>query len=70
MTIDPETLFSHTPDVEMLVHYEGLLDSWNTQIENVIDEAPDQKLDSNNAGPHTELEYWRSRNQRLISIAE
>lgn len=54
----------------MLTHYENLLSEWNKQIEDVIEETPDSRWESNDAGPHTELEYWRTRNQRLTSIAE
>ncbi|CAG9316033.1 unnamed protein product [Blepharisma stoltei] len=58
-------------DNEVLVsYYEKLLDEWIQQIEAYVEESTESRWESNEAGPHTELEYWRSRNQKLTSINE
>jgi len=55
---------------ELVSHYESLLEDWCKQIEEYLEETPDGRWDGNEAGPHTELEYWRGRLQRLTSITE
>lgn len=46
------------------------MSEWIQQIEEYVEESPESRWESNDAGPHTELEHWRARNQRLTSINE
>jgi dynein heavy chain len=55
---------------KVVAHYEKLMEEWIQQIEEYVEESPDGRWESNDAGPHTELEYWRGRNQKLTSINE
>ena len=57
-------------DDKIMNHFEGLLAEWNQHIERYLDEGTESKTDSNDSGPRTELEHWRSRNQKLTSISE
>ena len=53
-----------------VAHYEKLMQDWINEIENYVEEGNETKWESNDLGPRTELDYWRSRNQRLTSINE
>eukprot|EP01033_Poteriospumella_lacustris_P002475 gene2475-1807_t len=57
------------PPVDAIDHFEGLLTEWCNQIERYLAQ-PAQNVDSEDVGPRGELEYWRSRMQRLTSITE
>ena len=50
--------------------YEKILADWTEKIEEFVEEGSENKWDSNDAGPRTELEHWRTRNQKLTSISE
>jgi dynein heavy chain, axonemal len=50
-------------------HFEVLLNEWCNQIERYLNQ-PAQNNDTDDVGPRGELEYWRSRMQKLTSITE
>lgn len=54
----------------LVSHYEKLMDDWITSISGYIEENSKTRVENTDSGPHTELEYWRARNQRLTSINE
>jgi dynein heavy chain len=54
----------------MVGHYVDLLDEWCLQTESYLEEGAHRQWESPDAGPDTELEYWRRRMQRLLSITE
>lgn len=63
--------------VEAVEHLEQLLNEWCTQIERYLDQPSNSSNSINNdgnstedVGPRGELEYWRSRMQKLTSITE
>jgi dynein heavy chain len=60
----------YSNDERRLTHCENIAEDWINVIERIIDAAPDARWERNESGPHTELEYWRSRNQKLTSISE
>ena len=58
---------------EIVQHFESLLDQWCRQIEAYLEESLDSQQRSregSDPGPRSELEYWRSRTQRITSITE
>lgn len=54
----------------LVAHYEKLMDEWINNINGYIEENSKTRVENTDSGPHTELEYWRARNQRLTSINE
>ena len=61
---------STSSDWDMVGHYVDLLDEWCLQTESYLEEGAHRQWESPDAGPDTELEYWRRRMQRLLSITE
>ncbi|KFH02717.1 putative dynein gamma chain, flagellar outer arm [Toxoplasma gondii VAND] len=55
---------------EVVLHFENLLEDWCRQIERFLETSLDQSHELPDAGPRSEIEYWRSRMQRLNSIIE
>eukprot|EP01040_Poterioochromonas_malhamensis_P004773 gene4773-5123_t len=50
-------------------HFESLLNEWCNQIEKYLNQTSPSG-DTDDVGPRGELEYWRSRMQKLTSITE
>lgn len=48
----------------------NLLQDWCRNIEHYLDDSDRTRWETPDSGPDTELEYWRSRMQRLTSITE
>lgn len=63
-----EALQFAASDADYVAHYEGLIAEWIKLIEEYLEETSEGRWENSDAGPHTELEYWRGRNQRLTSI--
>eukprot|EP00949_MAST-11_sp_MAST-11-sp1_P002825 g2825.t1 len=59
-----------TDDWDMVGHFVDLLAQWCVQVENYLDDGGQRQWEGPDAGPDTELEYWRRRMQRLTSITE
>lgn len=57
-------------DAEALMHFAELLESWCDCTEQFLDETEQARAENGEAGPETELEYWRRRMQQLTSITE
>ena len=59
-------------DPAIIQQFEKLLDDWCTKIESYLVEAAEagESAMSNDAGPMSELDYWRRRMQRLTNITE
>jgi dynein heavy chain len=56
---------------EAVDHFEMLLNEWCNQIEKFLDQPSQLNGDVlEDVGPRGELEYWRSRMQKLTSITE
>lgn len=56
-------------DTAVVVHCVNLLQEWCSGIEQYLEES-DRRWEHQDSGPDTELEYWRTRMQRLTSITE
>lgn len=56
---------------ELVTKYEGLLENWCRQIEQYLEETlENQQKDNGDNGPRTELDFWRTRLQKITSITE
>ena len=60
----------NTSDWEMIAHFVDLLEDWCKDTEKYLDDNAGRQWETQDAGPGTELEYWRRRMQRLTSITE
>jgi len=54
----------------MIAHFVDLLEDWCRDTEKYLDDNAGRQWETQDAGPGTELEYWRRRMQRLTSITE
>ena len=54
-------------DTELVIHYEGLVESWTSNIENILIEKPKETDD---ADPTSEYDFWRKRATSLDSVFE
>eukprot|EP00002_Diphylleia_rotans_P028875 TRINITY_DN5840_c0_g1_i3.p1 TRINITY_DN5840_c0_g1~~TRINITY_DN5840_c0_g1_i3.p1 ORF type:complete len:4482 (-),score=987.95 TRINITY_DN5840_c0_g1_i3:157-13602(-) len=57
-------------DPEILMHYEGILEDWCKQMERLVTESDIGRKESEDAGPNTELDYWKTRLSKFNSIME
>ena len=57
-------------DAALVAHFEGLLEEWCDHIEGYLESSMKEQYDSGNQGPLSEIEYWRRRMQKLMSITE
>ncbi|CAJ1345300.1 unnamed protein product [Effrenium voratum] len=56
---------------ELVTKYGQLLEVWCRQIEQYLETTLEgQQKDSGDAGPRTELDFWRNRLQKITSITE
>ncbi|GBG28853.1 Dynein heavy chain 5, axonemal [Hondaea fermentalgiana] len=55
---------------EVAVHFVDLLSNWCEKVESFLEDEDQTKRDAGEKGPISELEYWRRRTQRLMSITE
>ena len=53
-----------------LVHYEGVLTEWSTQIQGLLESSATPKYNTTEPGPMTELDFWRRRMQKLTNVIE
>jgi hypothetical protein len=47
--------------LQLVAHYEDVLTNWCEQTEQLLQETDDAREEADNAGPDTELLYWRER---------
>jgi dynein heavy chain len=57
---------------DLVQKYEELLETWCRQIEQYLEDQTleGQQREPNDAGPRTELDFWRGRLQKITSITE
>lgn len=48
----------------MIAHFVDLLEDWCRDTEKYLDDNAGRQWETQDAGPGTELEYWRRRMQR------
>eukprot|EP01029_Cantina_marsupialis_P009141 TRINITY_DN2137_c0_g3_i1.p1 TRINITY_DN2137_c0_g3~~TRINITY_DN2137_c0_g3_i1.p1 ORF type:complete len:3476 (-),score=1129.85 TRINITY_DN2137_c0_g3_i1:3796-14223(-) len=57
-------------DSSLMEHHMELLTEWCDHTEVYLDEGDQSRFESVDAGPKTELEFWRRRMQRLTGLTE
>ena len=57
-------------DVALITTTINLLQEWCNNIDKYLDDSNRGKWETSDSGPDTELNYWKSRMQRLTSITE
>lgn len=57
-------------DAEVVAHYENLVDDWCNATEALLAESEQSRQESEDAGPDTELDYWRTRMGKFNSVTE
>ena len=57
-------------DSGLVIKSMNLLNDWCRNIESYLDDSDRSRWETSDSGPDTELNYWRSRMQRLNSITE
>ena len=57
-------------DVALITNCINLLQDWCRNIEHYLEDSDRNRWETPDSGPDTELDYWRSRMQRLTSITE
>lgn len=72
-TLDSRLWNKYATDNESVGHFYAVLQTWCSQVSSFLDESQtyqQQRWESTDAGPDTELEYWKRRLQRLTGIME
>lgn len=65
------TAFSRAAaDPEITEHFESILDDWCNQVEHLLEDGEANRKEADDAGPDTELEFWRTRMAQFNSITE
>jgi dynein heavy chain, axonemal len=68
--IEAHNLARLATEPECVHDFGALLEEWCHETEAYLDESDRGRFESQDAGPDTELEYWRRRMQRLSGIVE
>ncbi|KAF1322417.1 Dynein heavy chain, outer arm, partial [Globisporangium splendens] len=67
---DSRSLSRLSTDDGAVYHFVDLVQDWCKQTETYLEDNDQGRWESHDAGPDTELEYWKRRLQRLMGIAE
>uniref|UniRef100_A0A7S0HBM9 Uncharacterized protein n=1 Tax=Hanusia phi TaxID=3032 RepID=A0A7S0HBM9_9CRYP len=57
-------------DSEILSYCEQIVEDWCSQTEGLLSESEENRKESDEAGPDTELTFWRNRMAKFNSVAE
>jgi len=57
-------------DSEALAHFDAVLADWCTQTDRLMQDSDNVRHEPDDAGPGTELSFWRDRMAKLNSIGE
>ena len=57
-------------DSEALQHFDAVLADWCTQTDRLIQDSDNVRREPDDAGPNTELSFWRDRMAKLNSVLE
>lgn len=67
---DTRSLSQLSTDDSAVLHFVELMKEWCKQTEAYLEDNDQARWESHEAGPDTELEYWKRRLQRLMGITE
>jgi hypothetical protein len=57
-------------DSEALQHFDAVLADWCTQTDRLIQDSDNARREPDDAGPGTELSFWRDRMAKMNSVLE
>mmetsp|Transcript_22861 Transcript_22861/g.57008 ORF Transcript_22861/g.57008 Transcript_22861/m.57008 type:complete len:4427 (+) Transcript_22861:2-13282(+) len=66
----PAAIAKAAADARFVSAYEEIVEDWCNQVDRLLAETDDNRNEPDDAGPSTELEYWRSRMGKFNSITE
>jgi dynein heavy chain len=66
----PAAIAKAAADTRYVSAYEEIVEDWCNQVDRLLAETDDNRNEPDDAGPSTELEYWRSRMGKFNSITE
>lgn len=67
---DSRSISRLSSDDSAVFHFVDLVQDWCKQTEAYLEDNDQGRWESHDAGPDTELEYWKRRLQRLMGITE
>ena len=70
ITITDGEVAKAAADQRYIAAYEEIVEDWCNQVDRLLAETDDNRNEPDDAGPSTELEYWRSRMGKFNSITE
>ena len=68
--LKPQAFNRAATDTEVVEYFEGVLEDWCAQTERLLDEGEGSRKETDDAGPDTELEFWRNRMTQFNSVTE
>ena len=68
--LKPTAFTRAAADTETAEHFEQVLDDWCVQVERLLEEGEGSRKEPDDAGPDTELEFWRTRMAQFNSVME
>ena len=71
LELKPQVFNKAAQDSETADHFELVLEDWCAQTEKLLEEGGEgNRMDGDESGPDTELEFWRTRMSKFNSITE
>ena len=68
--LSPKGFTKAAADAEVSDAFETIIDDWCSQVERLLEDGEGNRKDADDAGPDTELEFWRNRMAKFNSITE
>eukprot|EP00762_Andalucia_godoyi_P000483 ANDGO_03248.mRNA.1 Dynein gamma chain len=65
-----QAFVSASQESELVAHFEAVVEDWCAATERLLAESEQGRVDSEDAGPDTELDYWRTRMGKFNSVTE
>lgn len=66
----PQNCAKLAADADTLAHFDALLADWCTQTQRLLEDSDNARREPEDAGPTTELSFWRERMAKLNSLLE
>ena len=68
--LSPKGFTKAASDADVSDYFESIIDDWCVQVERLLEDGEANRKDADDAGPDTELEFWRNRMAKFNSITE
>lgn len=67
---NPKELSRLSMDPEIVSHICDIIQDWCSKIQSFVDSSDQERWETPDAGPDTELEYWKRRVQKVNYVME